>query len=117
MSRKRPQTRRDWVPRKLLVCLGTKTAYPSGGDHTNRNISGRRDSRNHMTIVDRAALRRWARRSLLLAALLAAPAAYSEVAADSPDEDPGTLLGNYLSGRIGCRAHRNLAPPRFFFQG
>jgi tetratricopeptide (TPR) repeat protein len=67
-----------------------------------------------MTIVDRAALRRWARRSLLLAALLAAPAAYSEVVADSPDEDPGTLLGNYLSGRMARGDHDTVAAADFY---
>lgn len=60
-----------------------------------------------MTIMQRAALRRWGARSLLVAAILiAAPAAYSEIGSDGP-EDAGTLLGNYLSGRM-ARGDHNL---------
>ncbi len=54
-----------------------------------------------MPIVDHATLRLWARRSLLIVAILAAPAAYSEVVSQEAEQaDPGTLLGNYLSGRV-----------------
>ncbi len=67
-----------------------------------------------MTIVNREALRKWARRSLLLAALLAAPAAYSEVVAENPDEDPGTLLGNYLSGRMARGDHDTVTAADFY---
>ncbi len=46
-----------------------------------------------MTIVKSATLRRWALRSLLVAAILGAPAAYSEVVSDNPPtDDEGTLL-------------------------
>jgi len=65
-----------------------------------------------MAIVNRAGLRRWAQRSLLLAALVAAPAAYSEVA--TPAKDPGTLLGNYLSGRLARGDHDTLAAAEFY---
>ena len=66
-----------------------------------------------MTIVPTAALRKWARRSLLIAAIFAAPAAYSEVATDNP-EDSGTLLGNYLSGRLARGDHDTLAAAGFY---
>ena len=57
-----------------------------------------------MKIVHRAALRKLAWSSLLIAGLIAAPAAYSEVASENP-EDSGTLLGNYLSGRLARGDH------------
>jgi tetratricopeptide (TPR) repeat protein len=66
-----------------------------------------------MTIVNKAALRRWAPRSLLIAALVAAPAAYSEVISDNP-EDSGTLLGNYLSGRMARGDHDTVAAADFY---
>jgi tetratricopeptide (TPR) repeat protein len=66
-----------------------------------------------MAIVHSAALRKWARRSLLLAAILAAPAAYSEVA-PKPPETPGTLLGNYLSGRVARGDHDTHAAAGFY---
>ncbi len=66
-----------------------------------------------MTIVNRAALRKWAPRSLLIAALIAAPAAYSEVISDTP-EDSGTLLGNYLSGRMARGDHDTIAAAEFY---
>ena len=56
--------------------------------------------------LEREALRRWARRSLLLVAIFAAPAAYSEVIpADTGGPESGTLLGNYLSGRVARGNH------------
>jgi tetratricopeptide (TPR) repeat protein len=68
-----------------------------------------------MTIVASAALRKWARRSLLLVALVAAPAAYSEVVpGDQGDAQPGTLLGNYLSGRLARGDHDTLAAAGFY---
>ena len=70
-------------------------------------------SRNDMAIVHGAALRKWARRSLLLAAILVAPSAYSE-AVSQPPEDPGTLLGNYLSGRLARGDHDTLAAAGFY---
>ncbi|HEY7765686.1 MAG TPA: hypothetical protein VIB38_11905, partial [Aestuariivirgaceae bacterium] len=66
-----------------------------------------------MTIVHSAALRKWAGRSLLLVALLATPAAYSEVASQGADE-PDTLLGNYLSGRLARGDHDTLAAAGFY---
>ncbi|HYJ57974.1 MAG TPA: tetratricopeptide repeat protein, partial [Methyloceanibacter sp.] len=60
-----------------------------------------------------AALRKWARRSLLVAALIAAPAAYSEVVSQPP-EPPGTLLGNYLAGRLARGDHDTLAAAGFY---
>lgn len=66
-----------------------------------------------MKIVHNAALRKWARRSLFIAALFAAPAAYSEVVAESPD-DSGTLLGNYLSGRLARGDHDTIAAADFY---
>jgi tetratricopeptide (TPR) repeat protein len=54
-----------------------------------------------MTNADSGRVGKWALRAVLLIAIFAAPAAYSEVAAPKPD-DPGarTLLGNYLAGRM-----------------
>ena len=66
-----------------------------------------------MAIVHGAALRKWARRSLLLAAILVAPSAYSEVVSQPPEE-PGTLLGNYLSGRLARGDHDTLAAAGFY---
>src|SRR3990170_3858919 len=66
-----------------------------------------------MAIVHSAGLCKWARQSLLIAALVAAPAAYSEVVSQPP-EDPGTLLGNYLSGRMARGAHDTIAAADFY---
>ena len=66
-----------------------------------------------MKIVHRAALRKLAWSSLFVAALVAAPAAYSEVASDDP-EDSGTLLGNYLSGRLARGDHDTIAAADFY---
>jgi tetratricopeptide (TPR) repeat protein len=66
-----------------------------------------------MAIVHSAALRRWARRSLLFTVILAAPAAYSEVVAPPP-EASGTLLGNYLSGRLARGDHDTIAAAGFY---
>ena len=68
-----------------------------------------------MTIVKSATLRRWALRSLLVAAILGAPAAYSEVVSDNPPtDDEGTLLGNYLSGRLARGDHDTEAAADFY---
>lgn len=58
---------------------------------------------------------KWAFRSVLLVAILAAPTAYSEVGATKP-EDTGarTLLGNYLSGRIARHNHDTEAAAEFY---
>jgi tetratricopeptide (TPR) repeat protein len=66
-----------------------------------------------MTIMNKAALRKWAPRSLLIAALIVAPAAYSEVVSETP-EDSGTLLGNYLSGRVARGDHDTIAAAEFY---
>ncbi len=66
-----------------------------------------------MKILHRAALRKLAWGSLLIAGLIAAPAAYSEVASENP-EDSGTLLGNYLSGRLARGDHDTIAAADFY---
>ena len=66
-----------------------------------------------MKFMQRAALRRWGARSLLFATILiAAPAAYSEIGSDG--DDSGTLLGNYLSGRM-ARGDHNLEVAAAFY--
>jgi tetratricopeptide (TPR) repeat protein len=68
-----------------------------------------------MPKFDKAAVRRWTQKALLVAALLAAPAAYSEVELASVDgQDPGTLLGNYLSGRVARGDHDTAAAADFY---
>jgi tetratricopeptide (TPR) repeat protein len=67
-----------------------------------------------MTTVKGATLRRWAWRTLLVASIFAAPAAYSEVVSDNPPEDEGTLLGNYLSGRLARGDHDTVAAADFY---
>jgi tetratricopeptide (TPR) repeat protein len=68
-----------------------------------------------MTNTDRAALRKWAWSSLLVAAILATPTAYSEVVTgDRRDAKPGSLLGNYLSGRMARGDHDILAAANFY---
>ena len=66
-----------------------------------------------MRIVHRAALRKLAWGSLFVAALVAAPAAYSEVPSGNL-EDSGTLLGNYLSGRLARGDHDTIAAADFY---
>ncbi len=95
-----------------MVCSRAEKRYPWSGILRTASL-GRRHSRNDMTIVHSAALRKWARRSLLIAALVAAPAAYSEVVSQPP-EDPGTLLGNYLSGRMARGDHDTIAAADFY---
>jgi tetratricopeptide (TPR) repeat protein len=67
-----------------------------------------------MTTVKSATLRRWAWRTLLVASIFAAPAAYSEVVSDNPPGDEGTLLGNYLSGRLARGDHDTVAAADFY---
>jgi tetratricopeptide (TPR) repeat protein len=68
-----------------------------------------------MTKFSGAALCRWAWRSLLIVGILAAPAAYSEVAPTDPSSDaPGNLLGNYLAGRMARSDHDTLAAAEFY---
>ena len=48
-------------------------------------------------------------------AILAAPAAYSEVASSVTESaEPGTLLGNYLSGRVARGDHDTAAAADFY---
>ena len=62
-----------------------------------------------------AVLRRWAWSFLLLVAILAAPAAYSEIIPADPDKaNSGTLLGNYLSGRVARGSHDTSAAAEFY---
>jgi tetratricopeptide (TPR) repeat protein len=68
-----------------------------------------------MMTSESGSLRKWARRSLLIAAILVAPAAYSEVIpADNGASDTGTLLGNYLSGRVARGNHDTLAAAEYY---
>jgi tetratricopeptide (TPR) repeat protein len=68
-----------------------------------------------MPTLNKAMLRRWTQRALLVVAILAAPAAYSEVELSSSGHtDPGTLLGNYLSGRIARGDHDTVAAADFY---
>jgi tetratricopeptide (TPR) repeat protein len=63
---------------------------------------------------ENGALRRWAW-PLLLVAIFAAPAAYSEVISDeTAGADSGTLLGNYLSGRVARGSHDTLAAAQYY---
>ena len=67
-----------------------------------------------MTIVQSAALRQWAGRGLVIAAILiGAPTAYSEIGSDGP-QDTSTLLGDYLSGRV-ARGDHDLATAAEFY--
>ena len=67
-----------------------------------------------MSDVETAVFRKWVRRSLFALAILAAPAAYSEVASTVTESDPGTLLGNYLSGRVARGDHDTAAAADFY---
>ncbi len=52
---------------------------------------------------------------MLIVAILAAPAAYSEVSSETTEHpDPGTLLGNYLAGRMARSDHDMLAAAEFY---
>ena len=60
-------------------------------------------------------LRRLAGKYLLFVAIFAAPVAYAEViSAGNSDADPGTLLGNYLSGRVARGSHDTVAAADFY---
>jgi tetratricopeptide (TPR) repeat protein len=68
-----------------------------------------------MPTAENSVFRKWARRSLFALAILAAPAAYSEVAATVTDRpEPGTLLGNYLAGRVARGDHDTVAAADFY---
>ena len=77
--------------------------------------NGAAPSRSNMPKFDKATVRRWTQKALIVAVLLAAPAAYSEVELASVDaQDPGTLLGNYLSGRIARGDHDTATAADFY---
>jgi tetratricopeptide (TPR) repeat protein len=68
-----------------------------------------------MPTAENSVFRTWARRSLFALAILAAPAAYSEVAATVTERpEPGTLLGNYLAGRVARGDHDTAAAADFY---
>ena len=68
-----------------------------------------------MTLGDKATLRKWGPRVFLIAAILIAPAAYSEVNLSGTPEGPeGTLLGNYLAGRVARGGHDTVAAATFY---
>ena len=68
-----------------------------------------------MPTAENAISRKWAWRSLFILAILAAPAAYSEVASTVTEHaSPGTLLGNYLSGRVARGDHDTKAAADFY---
>jgi tetratricopeptide (TPR) repeat protein len=66
-----------------------------------------------MPANDERPLRTWAWRLLFALAIVAAPAAYSEVV-DTDHSDPGNLLGNYLSGRVARGDHDTAAAADFY---
>jgi len=81
----------------------------------NRTVWGGTEPNAHMPIAEPSVFRKWAWRSLFILAILAAPAAYSEVAATVTDHpDAGTLLGNYLAGRVARGDHDTAAAADFY---
>jgi tetratricopeptide (TPR) repeat protein len=68
--------------------------------------------------MDKAILRHWARAFAITAALILAPAAYSEIVSgerqDYPEAADGTLFGNYLSGRV-ARTSRDMSAAAGFY--
>jgi tetratricopeptide (TPR) repeat protein len=81
----------------------------------NRTVWGGTEPNAHMPIAESSVFRKWAWRSLFILAILAAPAAYSEVAATVTDHpDAGTLLGNYLAGRVARGDHDTAAAADFY---
>jgi tetratricopeptide (TPR) repeat protein len=69
-----------------------------------------------MPAAETAGFRKWARRSLFALAILAAPTAYSEVASTVTESSAaqGTLLGNYLSGRVARGDHDTTAAADYY---
>ena len=81
----------------------------------NRTVWGGTEPNARMPIAEPSVFRKWAWRSLFILAILAAPAAYSEVAATVTDHpDAGTLLGNYLAGRVARGDHDTAAAADFY---
>src|SRR5688572_23454507 len=68
----------------------------------------------HMPMTASIPFRRWRWKALFLVAILAAPAAYSEVGSTEPELGPGTLLGNYLAGRVARNDHDTAAAADFY---
>jgi tetratricopeptide (TPR) repeat protein len=66
-----------------------------------------------MPVRDDRPFRKWAWGSLFAVAIIAAPAAYSEVV-DADHPDPGSLLGNYLSGRVARGDHDTSSAADFY---
>jgi tetratricopeptide (TPR) repeat protein len=66
-----------------------------------------------MPAKDDRPLRKWAWRSLFALVIIAAPAAYSEVV-DTQHPAEGSLLGNYLSGRVARGDHDTAAAADFY---
>ena len=68
-----------------------------------------------MTNAESWPMGKWAWRSLLLIAIFAAPAAYSEVMPSKPsDPNASTLLGSYLSGRVARQNQDTDAAVEFY---
>ncbi len=68
-----------------------------------------------MPTADYGTFRNWAWRSLFALALVAAPAAFSEVVGPGTVQaGSGTLLGNYLSGRVARGDHDTTAAAEFY---
>src|SRR5215211_4105525 len=112
----RSQSRRLSASIALWVAETAKTHNPpSFGGFTEVQCLGRRQAGSHMPDAETAVFRKWARRSLFALAILAAPAAYSEVASTVTESaEPGTLLGNYLSGRVARGDHDTAAAADFY---
>jgi tetratricopeptide (TPR) repeat protein len=67
-----------------------------------------------MPKIASASFRQWGWKAFFLLAILAAPTAYSEVGSTEPESGPGTLLGNYLSGRVARNDHDTAAAADFY---
>ncbi len=74
----------------------------------------RRNRRKHMAKNMSAGFRQWGWKALFLVAIIAAPAAYSEVGSTEPEPEAGTLLGNYLAGRVARNDHDTAAAADFY---
>lgn len=68
-----------------------------------------------MMDAERGPMRKWALRSLLVVAIFAAPAAYSEVMPlETGSAESSTILGSYLSGRVARGSHDTTAAAGFY---
>ncbi len=92
---------------KRLACDGAMDKQAWGGGSRAEN----------MTNPSSGTFPKWAWRSVLLVAILAAPTAYSEVVAREPGLwDGRTLLGNYLAGRVARQNEDTEAAAEFYTQ-